>query len=1795
MRYFLLLFLWLPLVLKANVNALFSDDDLSLCHNVNVISGNLNLQFQDAVIEGAIPLPIVRTYTSEGALERFESNQNNLSLSWGKWLIQGGWNFMPHIKLIYQHESEEGGPEIFLAEKSGTMIHYIRESSKKGIDYFRPKESPGACSGVLGARTNPGNNRIEVDTRNWVATLYLPDGGKRSYARPGGSDDDMRLVDETLPSKHIIAYRHSGRKSEMTFKLMTPSRGKELSWAKLSLIKSGVGNKHFRFDATSSDGKCLQYRSINWEGRNYLSDVQSNCRPRESSHFLPSRRGKGLRMRSFTLGSQTQFLANYLVPTNKGDERKWAQDYEKKPLWLDRVHSIDAPVGPNGEMAPVAIFSYYENATDVRDVEGVLTVYHHDKNRLTKVEYFDEKGVLESVVQLIWDGQRLIGKVMLNNRLEPLFSRTFRYDAQGNVLEEKFWGNLTGEATGTFVLEKSGELAGAESYTKRYNYLPEFNVPVFEEEEDGTTYRYQYLPGTDLTTAKFLYDKGKMVVRQFFFYDADHFLVKEITDDGSSENPYDLANVTERNSKSYEIDAGWGVKTSVTETYWDAESGGEKLLRKVRYHYCPTTKKIRAEDVYDAEGALRYTIHTDYDAYGRVVRKTTPLGQDNTYVYSEHGNLLASKEVGSLKKTYGYTPTGSPTYCEEWDGNSHVKITRTHYDAKGRLVSQTDSKGNETRQKYDVFGRCIETEFPAVQNRGADACRPTLRFIYDVLGNLVSTTAPLGETTHTRYNAYGKPILITHPDGTKVRHVYNAGNMLRQTHYPDGSHVEYTYDYQQRTTSEVLYSACGEVLSQELWHYNAFHLLSHSDPRGLETKYTYDGAGRVVEENAGGRIKRYVYDSLGHVQSTTVGPVTTITLCDVGGRVVDTWEEDGTGSRENHMTFTYDAENRKREATRITSVGQAVDYFDYDVEGRLCKHTDPEGQITEFIYNELARDSLGQQVLEKTTIDPLGNRKIETYDALSKLTCIENQNPQQVTVGKEEYFYDASGNRISRTSYVYDENRLIREICTEWEYDAMGRVCKEVESGERTTLYTYDVVGRVETKTLNRGIVLSYRHDGLGRMLEQKSSDGTIHYEYRYKKGAEPVEIRDRVRDFKLARRYNLFGQIEEETNPSGLIYSWEYDDFSRCISFTLPDNSCIDYAYCGRHMSAVTRCPRQGKAHYEHRYTQFDPNGHVQEEELILSLGTVKTERDLMERLTEQNSRFLRVGMGYGPSGLVSVVSNSLFGSKTYSYDPLNQLILEGEQPYFFDSLGNPSHWQVNQCNQILSTPSCTLRYDPDGNPIQREESGEATKYSYDALGRLVQIQMPSKTIIYTYDPLSRLLSKETKSKWWGTSKHLYLYDNEYEIGTISLKNEIQQLKVLGLGLKGDIGAAVAIEIKGAIYAPLHDFSGNILAIVSSAGRIAKTYQMDAFGKQKGDPDDLNPWQFSSKRCEENLVFFGLRFYDPSLGRWLTPDPSGFSEGPNLYIYALNSPINRLDLFGLESEGLFPWRMDPDSKIDVSIDRILAATSIRDLIPSTGSFGGVESDLVVASGHWHKLQFSAEEKQAGKINILDHLHELIPKNGSVVGAITAQNGINTSFREFKRTGKEIMGLNVEGALFVGLHNPSEGLIKDLFRVRDERRGIDTPIVVQTRQFLENFIGYLSRVNPEILVMHISHSEGGLIGYRAIKGMAPESKKLMQEHVLSFSFGPAHPIPKEFCQKAENIYSRKDYITGRYGKKHRDDPAYDIQRVKCTSTICQRTAFIADHGINGNTYSSSLNLRIEKTREKYGFYDGKDR
>ncbi|HBQ37507.1 MAG TPA: hypothetical protein DD714_00595 [Candidatus Omnitrophica bacterium] len=109
-------------------------------------------------------------------------------------------------------------------------------------------------------------------------------------------------------------------------------------------------------------------------------------------------------------------------------------------------------------------------------------------------------------------------------------------------------------------------------------------------------------------------------------------------------------------------------------------------------------------------------------------------------------------------------------------------------------------------------------------------------------------------------------------------------------------------------------------------------------------------------------------------------------------------------------------------------------------------------------------------------------------------------------------------------------------------------------------------------------------------------------------------------------------------------------------------------------------------------------------------------------------------------------------------------------------------------------------------------------------------------------------------------------------------------------------------------------DGLGSVTALVEDAsGVVEERYQYDSFGQPTilapdGTPRTCsafgNPFLFTGREydCESGLYYYRARYYDPRTGRFLQEDPLGLMGAINLYRYALNNPVNRVDPFGLLS-----------------------------------------------------------------------------------------------------------------------------------------------------------------------------------------------------------------------------------------------------------------------------------------------------
>ena len=200
--------------------------------------------------------------------------------------------------------------------------------------------------------------------------------------------------------------------------------------------------------------------------------------------------------------------------------------------------------------------------------------------------------------------------------------------------------------------------------------------------------------------------------------------------------------------------------------------------------------------------------------------------------------------------------------------------------------------------------------------------------------------------------------------------------------------------------------------------------------------------------------------------------------------------------------------------------------------------------------------------------------------------------------------------------------------------------------------------------------------------------------------------------------------------------------------------------------------------------------------------------------------------------------------------------------------------------------------------------------EYGYDSAGRLVSVSTGGVDIAsFWYDAIGRRVRKTTQD-----ATHTYLYDGwnvvlelvERTDGSADTVEYFWGKDISGtLDGAGGVGGLLYTKRSGATYVPLYDANGNVMQYVDATGAVVASYAYDAFGRTiaaTGPLADVFPHRFSTKYhdAETGLVYYGYRFYSPSLMRWLSRDPLEEEGGLNLYAFCGNAAVDRFDPHGL-------------------------------------------------------------------------------------------------------------------------------------------------------------------------------------------------------------------------------------------------------------------------------------------------------
>jgi RHS repeat-associated protein len=608
----------------------------------------------------------------------------------------------------------------------------------------------------------------------------------------------------------------------------------------------------------------------------------------------------------------------------------------------------------------------------------------------------------------------------------------------------------------------------------------------------------------------------------------------------------------------------------------------------------------------------------------------------------------------------------------------------------------------------------------------------------------------------------------------------------------------------------------------------------------------------------------------------------------------------------------------------------------------------------------------------------------------------------------------------------------------------------------------------------------------------------------------------------------------------------------------TLPDSSSIDYAYNGPLLTAVQRKNPSGTTQYQHTYNTYDLSGNLLEASLINNLGELTSRYTLKGQPREQKTPYYSESLEYDPmNNIISKSYQDTLGKETnqYGYDALRQMKEESgyfNHQYTSDSLYNRSSkdgakYTLNSLNCILSDGDANYTYDACGNVTSYNKNNKAYSFAYDALDRLTTLKIDDTTYAYTYDEQNRCITRDVTSGETISEKILFI--GQCDIGTTDQNGQIKNLRVTGKGKGAEIGAAIALELKGEVFAPIHDHQGSIIALIDSNGKARESYRYSAFGEeaifddsgsQITDTEIDNPWRFSSKRKEADFNLFGRRFYNPDLGRWLTPDPAGHEAGPNLYAYVSNSPLSHFDQFGFLEEGErgFSFASIRDSLRDgwnacrdflsrgfesanegvSSLGRGISAVGneipipgVRDAVRWVGHV--MENRTLSGFEFSHTINRSFSEASKGD-----------PHSSGKVASVLF-NGVLTTKEEARQMRDDLSLLFAMCEVNLA-YNGTIGALGDLLECAFNKLGLTSSAVNVAVETLRSAINKVGGVGSGGTVKADAHSQGGIILNLALTYLTAEEKAM----ICVTTYGSGTLIKPEGLRSCVNYVSERDLI-----------------------------------------------------------------
>jgi RHS repeat-associated protein len=881
-----------------------------------------------------------------------------------------------------------------------------------------------------------------------------------------------------------------------------------------------------------------------------------------------------------------------------------------------------------------------------------------------------------------------------------------------------------------------------------------------------------------------------------------------------------------------------------------------------------------------------------------------------SWLFGPAGTLAAIVDDGGARIDLGYAEDG--TLTELWhsagyrvavatannrisalsltdDAGTEVPLIRYHYDDAGQLTGIVDStgvawqfgyddagrvnhwqdrSGQWYRYEFDEQGRCVRGEgsggflnatfgWDAERriNTSTDSLGNTTTYELNEFWQVVRETDPLGGTTLSEWNRAGQLLARVDPLGRTTRYEYGPDENLTAVIRPDGSRAELDR-IEHRTLTVTVGDAVRTYAAPDLPDPLAEQVgvagsldedTDAADPFDGVTEQTRTGLPAATEDG-----QRFQRDLFGRPRVVTDAR---------GGRTLFDWTVEGN-------------------LTRRQDPSGATTYWRYDNDGNEVERLDPAGG--------LVRTERGPFDLVLASTDQTGARTTYTYDTELRRTSVTN--PAGATW---HYRYDAAGRLVEEADF---DGRVSRV-----DYDAAGQVTSTTNAAGQTVEYDYDVLGNVIARRADGGTT-TFGYDPVGRLVAARSPEA----ELTIVREPDGRVLAQSVNDRTIAFDYSLDRHTKIRRTPAGTTSTWSFE-------------SVVDGAL------RATLSTSGHELRFEHG---------PEDRELLRQLDDTVVLRQFFDaagRLGEQEVGATRRGYDYRPDGQLIAVRDE--AGQRFHLDAVGRIIeyssAERTESYRYDGTGNittssatggtppPTTGPRSYAgNQLTAAGADTFGYDEQGRLVERVRTvtgGAALtwRYAWNSLDRLTDLHTPDGAHWhYRYDPLGRRIAKQrlvdgqvaeqVEFAWDGTTLVEQVHTGaDGQVTVLTWEHHPDDNRVVS-----QVEWTPAGEHRFATV--ITDGIGTPLDVIGSDGALLWHADSTVWGHQPAGSAVPQPLRFPGQYhdAESGLHYNVYRYYDPSTGRYVSPDPLGLEPAPDPLAYVPN-PFTAADPLGLSGRGV--------------------------------------------------------------------------------------------------------------------------------------------------------------------------------------------------------------------------------------------------------------------------------------------------